>query len=248
MSPCQLAVTRVLISFADFITGVVNVILFLTTRRVLPPHTVITRRISYPAVPPFLKRFSGTAAVTTTTAKAIDIEEASVDLEKATFPDHEDDFEVKQEQYTMEYSSEPHPDSNHLTVPPVSPLRPESVSSATLTVAFPNPNSHLAAAGAPTMPVPAPAPTPVHQRSFHDVPLNTPVPGSAQGVSPRLPHIPPTHEIGDDYSDYSASPSTAGYHGEYAERIEDLLTPPGLNRLSEIPLPSPHSDVGHDHH
>jgi len=217
------------------LAGLVNVILFITTRRVLPPHTVITKRISLPAIAtaPFMgfRRTSENTLVGSTVDKNVDIEEASIDLEKGMYLDHTGD--VIQEVYTMEYNAAPaNQESHNLTVPPVSPLRPEMVTSATLTVTFPN--THLAVPS-PNMPVPAPAPSPIRPRQFHEVPLNTPVPGAPTSRPPR---------DGDDDSDYSSSPSTAGYP---LSSPGTGLSDHGLNRLSAIPLPNPHSNDGHAH-
>ncbi|THH29618.1 hypothetical protein EUX98_g4570 [Antrodiella citrinella] len=243
------------------LAGLVNVTLFITTRRVLPPHTVITKRISLPAIASSTSSFLGlrrdsenTLVSNGAATKNIDIDQDSIDLEKGTYLNHTGDI---QEEYTMEYSAAaPQQDISHLVVPPatplrpVTPLRPEMVASATIQVSFPNPR--FSPVG-PQNSVPAPAPSPVIPRQFHDVPLNTPAPASS--IAPAFPESPHddhhhhhlgVHDHHDDESDYSQSPSTAGF---------SLSSPgtgregEGFSRMSEfqIPMPNPHSDDGHEH-
>lgn len=231
---------------ADRPPGLVNVVLFIATRRVLPVHSVITRRITLPKgipVPAVLRnRNDSEGTLVGSTTKTIAIE---VDLEKATYIDHapiDADGGFKHEESMSEYpATNGMLGVNHLAVPPVSPLRPENVMSATTTTRFPNstfPNAHKflpAPPGLPSprMPVPAPAPTPANARRFHDIPLDTPVPGH--------------HTIGDDRgdsdSDYTASPSTAGY----AVSSPGTAAQEGTARMSALPVVHSEEMHGHEH-
>ncbi|TCD64732.1 hypothetical protein EIP91_003688 [Steccherinum ochraceum] len=165
-------------------SGLVNVILFIFTRRVLPPHTVIKRRITLPNFAPvrlLSRRGSGdsdaTAVESSTGPKAMSIDDDSIDLEKATYLEHGSPIEIEvrhDEEYEIydDYMKDYQSDHGPLT---------------------PNPS------------------TPAHQRHFNDIPLDTPAPGwGTPHLPPGLGHTLQAQED-EDESDYSNTPSTSGY-------------------------------------
>ncbi|KAH8079426.1 hypothetical protein BXZ70DRAFT_960875 [Cristinia sonorae] len=118
-------VATVLSDIVYLLAGFVNVVLFITTRRVLPPHTVITKRLSYPSFAPSLFRRGSNSDSTLvgssiSHSKNLSIDASSVDLEKGTYLHHQDDISLKLD-YSVDYPAAAFSSPRPAPAPPLSP-------------------------------------------------------------------------------------------------------------------------------